>query len=73
MSEWKPIDTAPRNKLVFVRGGSGYTIHRTFITLAHKNVIYRPRDPWMDVQNTQLSERGWTPTEWREIPPGWLP
>lgn len=61
---WQSIDTAPK-RLVLVRGPSGYRGHRYFYVSAYHD---QEHDRWLDTANTALQDRGWEPTEWRELP-----
>ena len=65
---WKPISSAPRKRLVLVRGNSHMSTHRTFYVAAYHDEEYRPLDPWRMVDNSSLSDFGWKPTEWMELP-----
>jgi len=65
---WKPISTAPWVKLVLVRGPSQMATHPTFYVAAYFDDEYRPLDPWRMVDNGALSDFGWVPTEWMELP-----
>lgn len=71
---WKPIDTAPRSgfgrprRYVLVRGPSGMLGTPYFVTLAYHDAEYRPEDSWLDVNNDRLTDYGWRPTEWMEVP-----
>lgn len=69
---WKPISSAPKNTWLLVRGDSGYLPCPVFVTLAKHDAEYRPLDPWGDVQGSRLSDRGWTPVEWTDVPKSWL-
>jgi hypothetical protein len=64
---WQPIKTAPRNEWVEVCGDSGVSTIPHFLTLARRyDVKYLSLDPWRDVQNETLSDRGWVPQFWRQ-------
>lgn len=73
-SVWRPIETAPRsagltkNRYVLVRGPSGYVGTKHFVVLAYHDDQYRPRDPWRLIDNSALSDFGWVPEEWAEVP-----
>lgn len=73
-SAWQPIDTAPRSgfgkprRYVLVRGPSGTVGTDHDVILAYHDAEYRPHDPWRDVNNDALSDFGFEPTEWMEVP-----
>lgn len=76
---WVSIEQSepPRNVLVIITGDSGYVTHCKFLTLAYIDDAYRPRHGgpprWLNVQNNELTDYGWTPTHWRHIEDGDLP
>jgi hypothetical protein len=72
VEDWKPIASAPEKRWVLVRGDSGYMGCKVFVTIAKCDREFRPLSPWADVQNSGLSDRGWTPLEWTEVPKSWL-
>lgn len=71
---WRPIVTAPRSgfgnprRFVLTRGPSGYTTTDKFVVLAYHDAEYRPHDPWRMLDNSALSDFGWVPEEWAEVP-----
>jgi hypothetical protein len=72
-SAWKPISTAPKSGIgkrvyILVRGPSGMQDTRHFVVSAYHDSHYRPLDPWRMIDNSALSDFGWEPTEWMEIP-----
>jgi len=73
-SPWRPIETAPHSaglaesRYVLVRGPPpGYVGTKHFVVLACYDDQYR-HDRWRLPDNTALSDFGWTPTEWMEVP-----
>ena len=68
-SGWRPIDTnTPHGRFLLVRGPSGQLGEKYFVVQAKHDVEYRPHDPWRFVDDTALSDSGWVPTEWMEVP-----
>lgn len=69
---WYPIASAPDNKLVLVKGKSGYSTHKTYCMSAYRDPSYRLNTNcrWYDVTGTDLSDSVGVPTHWRELPPG---
>lgn len=73
-SAWRPIATAPESGFgrprhyVLVRGPSGMVGTKHFVVKAYKDAEYRPNDPWRLVDNGALSDFGWEPDEWMEVP-----
>jgi len=65
-SKWKPIDTAPKNRYIMVRGDSGMLTYPKFYTVAIFNPEYR--DDWINIHNDRLTDSGYVPEEWMEIP-----
>ncbi len=65
---WRPIASVPKKRLVLVRGASGMGRNSTFYVAAYFDDEYRPLDPWRMVDNSALSDFGWVPVEWMELP-----
>ena len=65
-SMWKPIATAPKNKYIMVRGDSGMLTYPKFYVVAIFNPEYR--DDWININNDRLTDSGYVPEEWIEIP-----
>lgn len=64
---WRPIATAPPGKFVLVRGPSGYITTKHFVVKAILDTQYRePR--WRGTDGDPISDCGWVPEEWMEIP-----
>lgn len=65
-SMWKPIETAPKNKYIMVRGDSGTSTYPKFYVVA----IFIPeyRDEWVNIHNNRLTDSGYIPEEWAEVP-----
>lgn len=68
MSEtlWKPIETAPENTYILLRGDSGMLTYPKFYVVGILKLDYR--DDWIDVHNDHLMDSGYVPEEWMEIP-----
>jgi hypothetical protein len=64
VNAWEPIAVAPWNIWVEIRGPSGYTTPKFFLTLARREKGVKSGD-WYDVQRDRLMDYGWLPTEWR--------
>lgn len=72
MAKWRPMRAAPDNKLILLRGPSGYGQHKTFYIAAYCDPEYRPpvdgRRRWLDPTNTDIHDYGWEPDSWMELP-----
>lgn len=63
---WKPMETAPKNKYIMVRGDSGMRTYPQFYIVAKLEPEYR--DDWINIDNDRLTDYGYVPEEWTEIP-----
>lgn len=65
---WKSIDGAPWDRVVLLTGNSGYgKPHDRFIINGYR-VPYWHNAQWNDVNGTLLSDSGWIPDGWMEVP-----
>lgn len=63
---WKPIETAPWDKTVLLRGDSGYIApHNVFVINGYRIRGWHQGE-WNDMTGTLLTDAGWEPIEWRE-------
>lgn len=62
---WQPIETAPWDKEVVIKGPSGYTTHPEFLINAYRVKGWHQGD-WNDATGNPLSDYGWKPTHWKE-------
>jgi len=64
--KWEPIETAPWDTEVLLKGVSGYTTYSRFIING-----YRVHDwhngTWNNVGGDRLSDNGWEPTHWQTL------
>lgn len=65
--ETVPVD----NKLYLVKGSSGNVRHQTFLCVAYMDSNWR-RGEWINVCGDRLSDNGWYPTHYAEIPEGFI-
>jgi len=63
---WQPIETAPKNKYIMLRGDSGMLTYPKFYVVGKLDLSYR--DDWIDINNDRLTDSGYVPEEWMEIP-----
>lgn len=64
---WQPIETAPWDRTVLLRGDSGHIHpHDVFIINGYR-VLDWHQGRWNDMTGTPLIDAGWEPTEWLEI------
>ena len=66
MANWRPIETAPENKYVLLRGDSGMRTYPKFYVAGKLNLTYR--DDWINIHNDRLTDYGYVPEEWDDIP-----
>lgn len=65
---WQPIATAPFGREVLLAGKSGYcNPHEVFVVNGYRIVDWHQAE-WNDVTGTRLSDRGWWPDVWAEMP-----
>lgn len=66
---WIPITQSkpPPDKLVLVKGESGYITHPTFYTSAYYDPTRPLSDYWHDISHDPLSSSGLWPTHWRAL------
>ena len=67
MSEWQPIETAPKNTFVLLACQSGYTTTPYVFTTGILRSDYHA-GRWIDHANDDLLDWGMKPTHWRPLP-----
>ena len=67
MSEWQPIETAPKDEFVLLAGPSGYTTIKTIFTTGRMCSDYHT-GRWIDHANDDLTDFGFRPTHWMPLP-----
>lgn len=65
-TNWKPIASAPRNTYILLRGDSGMLTYPKFYIVGKLELDYR--DDWININNDRLTDYGYVPEEWMEIP-----
>jgi hypothetical protein len=66
VSDWQPIETAPKDgEWLFLAGKSGY-VHRPGFMLAGRWNIYRGY--WEGTEDNALDDYGIMPTHWMPLP-----
>ena len=68
MSEWQPIETAPKDRWILLRGESGYRGRPYRAHVGHWDAEYRPRNPWQTSEADCFEDDGDPPTHWMELP-----
>ena len=67
-SEWRPIETAPKDKFLLLAGSSGYTTTPFVYTTGRMCSDYHTRR-WIDHVNDDLTDWGFEPSHWMPLPP----
>lgn len=67
MNEWQPIETAPKDVFLLLRGPSGYTTTPTVYTTGIMRSDYHV-GRWIDHANDDLLDWGFEPTHWAPLP-----
>lgn len=65
--QWRPIETAPKDKFLLLLGPSGYTTISLVCATGRMCSDYR-KGWWIDHANDHLSDWGFTPTHWMPLP-----
>jgi len=65
-ANWHPIETAPWDREVLLKGVSGYVAHKNFIVNGYRIQDWHQGE-WNDVTGIRLSDRGWFPLYWIEL------
>lgn len=65
--EWQPIETAPKDTFLLLRGPSGYTTTPFVCTTGRMCSDYHV-GRWIDHANDDLTDWGFEPTHWQPLP-----
>jgi len=64
---WKPIETAPRDRWLFLKGESGYINRPCRVHVGRWEGDHRPLDPWQTTEGTSFEDDGGPPHYWAEL------
>lgn len=65
---WQPIETAPKDRWILLRGESGYVQRPYRVHICRWEGDYRPHDPWQTSEGASFEDDGGPPTHWAEVP-----
>jgi len=66
-SEWRPIESAPKDVFLLLSGPSGYTTTPTVFTTGRMCRDYH-EGRWIDHAGDDLTDWGFEPTHWMPLP-----
>ena len=69
MTEWRPIETAPKDgTFILLAGPSGYITTPIRVSVGRYDPERRPYSPWQTHSDDDFTDDGEEPTHWMPLP-----